>query len=110
MWCLGTSASFVMLTLMSHNFSQYALYEPYTIRTSPLGDPFEHTPSSCMALQRLGPASIRIDLPSEPLGASIQGHTARSSTLRDETILRIGSKRVARCERELGTDGARGHM
>ena len=51
------------------------------------------TPSSCMALQRLGPASIRIDLPSEPLGASIQGHTTRSSTLRDETILRIGSKR-----------------
>ena len=40
MWCLGTSASLIMLTLMSHNFTLSTIYEPFSTRTSPLGDPF----------------------------------------------------------------------
>ena len=40
---LGTSASFIMLTLMSHNFSQFTINKLYMSRTSPLGDPFEYS-------------------------------------------------------------------
>ena len=42
MWCLGTSASLLMLTLMSHIFTESMIYEPFSTRTSPLGDPFEY--------------------------------------------------------------------
>ena len=42
MWCLGTSASYVMLSLMSYNFTQPTICEPFHGGTGPLGDPFRH--------------------------------------------------------------------
>ena len=47
MWCLGTSASLLMLTLMSHIFTESTIYKPFSTRTSPLGDPFEHGFLTC---------------------------------------------------------------
>ena len=57
MWCLGTSASLLMLTLTSHIFTESMIYKSFSTRTSPLGDPFGHWPR-CSATTR--PSTIRL--------------------------------------------------